>query len=102
MMPDNKFKTAWTMIIVALLIYTAIFVPYRIAFLEDDSDSLIALEACVDVLFFIDIIVSFLSAIEHPTTGKLIVDHKQIAKIYLQGWFWLDFLACFPFNLVTP
>ena len=53
----------------------------------------------VDILFGIDIVINFISAIEDQN-GKLIVQHKRIAKIYLKGWFWHDFLACFPFQLI--
>ena len=34
LLPHDRFKAIWTVIIVLLLIYTAIFVPYRIAFIE--------------------------------------------------------------------
>lgn len=34
LLPHDRFKTIWTVIIVLLLIYTAIFVPYKIAFIE--------------------------------------------------------------------
>ena len=34
LLPHDRFKTIWTVIIVILLIYTAIFVPYKIAFIE--------------------------------------------------------------------
>ena len=54
------------------------------------------MEATVDILFGIDIVVNFISAVE-DSNGRLIVDHKTIAKNYMSGWFWLDFLACFPF-----
>ena len=31
----------------------------------------------------------------------MITDHKSIAISYLKGWFWLDLLACFPFNYIN-
>ena len=99
LLPNDRFKTLWTIVIVILLIYTAIFVPYKIAFIEDESTFLTVLEAMVDILFGVDIFISFCSAVEDKS-GKLIVDHKEIAKVYLKGWFWLDFLACFPFQLI--
>ena len=99
LMPSSKFKTTWTIIIVLLLVYTAIFVPFRIAFLEKETIGLTIIEAVVDILFAFDIIVNFLSAIE-DRSGKLIVEPRKIAQMYLKGWFWLDFLACFPFQLI--
>jgi phosphoglycerol transferase MdoB-like AlkP superfamily enzyme len=99
LMPSDKFKTIWTVVIVILLVYTAIFVPFKIAFIEQDSTFTTILDTTVDVLFGVDIIVSFLSAVEDKN-GKLVTSHKGIARIYLRGWFWLDFLACFPFQLI--
>ena len=64
LLPHDRFKTIWTVIIVFLLIYTAIFVPYKIAFIEQESTFLQVLEAMVDILFGIDIVVNFMSAIE--------------------------------------
>ena len=47
------------------MIYTAIFVPYKIAFIETESQGLKYVEATVDILFGIDIFVNFISAIEN-------------------------------------
>ena len=79
LMPSNRFKTTWTVIIVFLLAYTAIFVPFRIAFMEKETVGLTVVEAIVDILFGFDILVNFISAIEDKS-GKLITEHSQIAK----------------------
>lgn len=73
--PQDKIKTLWTVVIVFLLIYTAIFVPYKIAFIETESEVLKIVEATVDILFGIDIIVNFISATENKN-GQLVVEHK--------------------------
>ena len=99
LLPDSKFRTSWTVIIIVLLVYTAIFVPFRLAFIEEDSLPLTIVEATVDILFGIDIYVNFISAIEGEN-NQLITDHRTIACTYLKGWFWLDLLACFPFNYI--
>lgn len=77
-MPYHKTKAIWTIIIIILLVYTAIFVPFKIAFILDDGGDFVALDTTVDVLFAIDIIVNFLSAVEGKN-GKLVTDHKTIA-----------------------
>jgi hypothetical protein len=33
--------------------------------------------------------------------GLLLLDRRLIAKDYLKAWFWIDFVATFPFELVT-
>jgi hypothetical protein len=47
-----------------LLVYTAIFVPIKVAFVEETSDSLFIFELIVDVLFLADIVVTFFSVIK--------------------------------------
>lgn len=63
-MPDHKFKIFWNLIIIMLLVYTATFVPYQIAFIQDDIFALTVLDYITDSLFGIDIIINFISAIE--------------------------------------
>ena len=99
LLPQDRFKVFWTIVIVLLLVYTAIFVPFKIAFVETESNVWKGMDATVDILFGIDIIINFISAYE-TSDGRLVIDHKKIAVNYLQGWFFLDFLACFPFNLI--
>ena len=40
LMPESLFISIWTIIITILLVYTAIFVPYRLAFLTEDTTAL--------------------------------------------------------------
>jgi len=68
-MPDGKFKTVWNMIIIFLLIYTGSYVPYKIAFIDEDSKGVEIFEYIVDILFFMDIIINFFSATDDPVTG---------------------------------
>ena len=63
-MPQDKFKVFRTIVIVLLLVYTAIFVPFKIAFVETESTVWKVMDATVDILFGIDIVVNFVSAYE--------------------------------------
>ena len=47
-----------------LLIYTAIFVPFKTAFIDDTSLNMIIFETLIDVLFIADLFINFLSAYE--------------------------------------
>ena len=47
-----------------MLIYTAVFVPYKLAFIEDESTGLKVFEYLVDIFFGVDIVINFFSAIE--------------------------------------
>lgn len=51
------FKAIWDWVILCLTFYTAIMVPYNVAFKNKTSEdvSLLVVDSIVDVIFFIDI-----------------------------------------------
>ena len=58
----------------ALLLYTATLVPFKIAFMQTDELGVEIFEATVDALFAIDIFVNFISATEDG--GGILLDRK--------------------------
>ena len=72
--------------------YTATLVPYKVAFVDDNTVADTVIDTIVDVLFALDILVNFFSAIE-DSEGKAVGDCKVIAVTYIKGWFFLDLLA---------
>lgn len=95
-MPDSRFKINWNMVIIILLLYTATFVPYRTAFIDDASGGLAGFEWLVDILFMIDLFVNFISAYEDGDKNTE-VRLRHIVKNYIKSWFLLDVIACIPF-----
>ena len=70
--------------------------PYRICFIDEESTgAFLAFEYMVDILFFLDILVNFNSAIELPD-GTIDPRMKSIAMAYIKTWFILDLCATFP------
>ena len=65
LLPENKFRMAWNVVTMILLLYTASFVPYRTSFIETASSGLVVWEWIVDALFFVDIFINFISAYEN-------------------------------------
>tara|TARA_B110000285_G_C14782361_1_gene449154 strand:- start:359 stop:568 length:210 start_codon:yes stop_codon:yes gene_type:complete len=53
----------------------------------------------IDLLFLIGILVTFNSVIQ-DSQFKLISDRKIISKTYLKGWFMIDLISIFPFDLI--
>ena len=96
-MPDHKFKIFWNLVIITLLIHTATFVPFQIAFISETYFSLDVIDYVTDCLFGIDILVNFISAVELPNK-TIEARWRPITYNYLKSWFILDFLAVFPFS----
>ncbi|CAD8104029.1 unnamed protein product [Paramecium primaurelia] len=94
-LPDSIFKKYWQYVLMILLIYTAFITPIRLAFIEEFNIIWFSLELIVDILFFLDILITFNTAYFNEE-GVLIVDRQQIANQYLRTWFIFDLMAIFP------
>ena len=65
--------------------------------LDQESEFESMMDKIFDVLFLIDIILTFKAAI--LTDDYLLIDDKKIiASIYLKGWFTVDVLSCIPYG----
>jgi hypothetical protein len=98
--PEGHFHKVWDLYVIFLLLYTAFFTPYKLAFIDEETFTIYVFELIVDLSFWTDIVVNFLTAYEDPIRGKLIKDYKRIAHTYLTGWFFLDFTACIPVDQI--
>ena len=55
----------------------------------------------MDFFFLVDIIVIFRTTYFDSLLCEEVTDGKQIAKNYLTGRFWIDFLAMIPIDYIT-
>ncbi|KAK6642217.1 hypothetical protein RUM44_013940 [Polyplax serrata] len=94
------FKAIWDWIILCLTFYTAIMVPYNVAFKNKTSEdvSLLVVDSIVDVIFFIDIVLNFHTTFVGPG-GEVVSDPKVIRTNYLKSWFIIDLLSCLPYDV---
>ena len=67
------------------------------AFLEEGEGEWLYIEIVIDVIYFFDIVFSFLSAY-HNMIEELIDDRRTIACHYLKFWFFIDFLSILPIH----
>lgn len=98
--PGTRFKKVWNVFMALLLLYTAVVVPYRIAFEEQVFwDMWTVMDLSTDGFFMVDVVVNFFS-IELNEDGSMEVSRGTIAKNYLKGWFLVDITSCFPMTIV--
>lgn len=55
----SRFKNFWDLVNMFLLFYTATYMPFEIAFIDDYSDARTAFEWIINTLFLIDIVLTF-------------------------------------------
>ncbi|XP_065205248.1 potassium voltage-gated channel protein eag isoform X2 [Planococcus citri] len=94
------FKAIWDWVILCLTFYTAIMVPYNVAFKNKTPEdvTLLVADSIVDVIFFIDIVLNFHTTFVGPG-GEVVSDPKVIRMNYLRSWFIIDLLSCLPYDV---
>ena len=107
---DSLFKAVWDWVILILVMYTAIEIPFSVTFLLTNEDHLnwfwedpSAAQICnliVDLMFIIDIIINFRSTYVAEETDEVVSNPKKIARHYLKTWFVVDFVAAIPFDYI--
>jgi hypothetical protein len=97
---DSKLHGIWGPIIMIALFYSAFFVPFRLAFIQEEPPLNLIIDHILDSIFIIDLILNFFMSYEDAESGREIKDPKRITRNYLKTWFVLDLLACVPFDLV--
>lgn len=95
--PHSSWKRFWDLLILLVITYFALEVPFRLVFPNFGSLHVSTAERIFQVLFAIDIIIQFRTGV--IVDRVLVQNPKWIAKSYLKSWFIIDFLSAFPFDL---
>ena len=97
--PEDKYKGYWDLWMTLILLITCLLTPLTIAFTYSEDSVVSIVILAIDGFFIIDILVIFNSAFYDDDTD-LIDERKKIARNYLHGWFTIDILAIFPFDVI--
>ena len=102
--PDSVYLFYWSFYLILLMVYTAIFMPYYLAFVENEIMIWTVLENLVDFSFLFDILINFNTSYYEVNSSTqdniLITDRKLITKKYMKTWFAFDLLSSIPFSLI--
>lgn len=98
-LPENKLKSVFDLLVAVLYFYFAFVIPFRIGFYsEEENKILISHEIFFDSILFLEIISNFFCA--YYENSILVINLKEIRKRYFMNHFVLDLLAVFPFYLI--
>mmetsp|Transcript_34427 Transcript_34427/g.41595 ORF Transcript_34427/g.41595 Transcript_34427/m.41595 type:complete len:757 (-) Transcript_34427:134-2404(-) len=99
--PDATFRKTWDCMQALILCFTAIIVPFRVGFNYFSTGALYWIELLVDLYFWIDIVLNFVTAYENQEDhGRLVTYVPAIAYNYLCTWFLPDLAGCLPIDLM--
>lgn len=92
--PEANAKRMWDLLLTGLVLYTTLVVPYRVCFQVEAAGGFAILETSMDVAFFVDIVLNFVTGLQLPS-GEVSYNFRVIVKAYLRGWFVVDFARLF-------
>lgn len=100
---SGVFKMRWDLLIIVLVIFNAIELPFVIAWQgKYDSIEEDIIGYVIDIVFVFDIVLNFRTGYIHPKTGIEVLNPKSIALNYLKSWrFYTDLLSVIPFELMN-
>lgn len=98
--PSSLCCKIWDFFISIVLVFVTFVLTFEISFLPDPPMFFKVSEYVTTVIFILDILYNFNKAYM-DSSGSLVVSRAKIACNYLKCWFWIDFLASFPFFLIT-
>lgn len=99
---NNFFKKIWDFYVMACVLYVAVVVPFRLGFNLDDTQDVKIVGYVIDFSFLIDMALTFLTEVYDEGTYKTINTHRELALLYIKGWFLFDALSIFPFEMCLP
>ena len=99
--PSKRFRHTWDILMVAILFYVSLAVPYRIGFSVDIEiySPLWFMEVLIELLFIVDIVLNFVTGIPFQY-GYIEMRPDRIRQIYFWGWFPVDLMACLPLRFM--
>ena len=83
-----------------LIVYSVAVIPYRICFDKDAEGFFYVFDRIVDVLFAVDMGLTFRTAYFRREDKVFVTVPSIISITYLKGWFAIDFLSTFPIDTV--
>ena len=90
----------WVLVVLVAMLYTAIVTPFECAFHTPPPpctiDSLFLINRSMDVIFYIDMIVTFRLAYFDGRSGRWVREGRAIAKRYVKGFFIIDLISVIP------
>ena len=98
---QSTMRKSWDILLLVLVLYTMVEVPFTIGFdiSSSDSTAVALIDLGLNVIFIIDLISNFFTSYEEAEAE--VYDRNKIAQHYVCGpWFWVDLLSCVPTELV--
>ena len=106
--PLQKWRLKWDILMMLLICFVMVVTPFELAFVSavgwsknytpfpNKYTGLFITNWTVNLLFIVDIVFNFLTAVYDPQLNKWLLRFDQIAVHYARGWMLLDVVSMLP------
>ena len=98
-LPFGSKRSLWDMLTLSLVLYTAIVLPYLLAFTIVDPPWVSWVDFFADLIFPTDVFLNFHTGYIDEISDELITNKSKIALQYLRSWFVLDVVGSIPWEI---
>jgi hypothetical protein len=99
--PDSKFRNAWNLVILLVLIFNAVAVPFRLCFPQTSWSNTYFTDWTLDLLFFIDFYLNMYE-FSYIREGELVNNRDEVKNNFLMGnHFKADLATMFPLDILA-
>ena len=103
----SSFIQHWNNMVIILAMYNSVTIPMQIFYGENgpsiiNSETIMLTDSLVDLIFLIDVIITFRTTYLDTALGREETNTHMIAKSYLRGSFAIDFASSVPFAEFVP
>jgi hypothetical protein len=99
--PDARWRSSWDAMMITVLVWIGITVPYRLAFDSPAKGGWLVINIFSELVLITDIVVNFRTGYFDAELGTHIKDPKKIADRYLKSWAVLDIPSATPFEILN-
>ena len=102
--PDrSRLANVWKFVMSFALVFVALVTPIQVSLLEARWDGVFVVGLVVDFIFFIDLLMQFITAYATTTPYGVVweVRVSYICKQYIKTWFLVDLITVIPFDLMA-
>lgn len=96
----RRWFKAWDKFILLWAFYSSFFTPLEFGFYRGLPENLFILDIAGQIAFLVDIVLGFFVAYRDKQTYRMIHHRRPIAFRYLKSTFFVDLLACMPWDLI--
>ncbi|RHY89339.1 hypothetical protein DYB37_004667 [Aphanomyces astaci] len=96
----SHMKVWWDAVMAVVTFYSIVVVPMDVCFdLSTAYDGVVSVQRTVEIVFVVDIILTFRTSYLSSVSLEEVVDVARIRQHYLTTWFWVDCLGSVPSDL---